>query len=116
MSVRLNPYVYGITAVVLFLGVIYGSKALGLWNTSHRVTASGEQITIDVKDVDTVKGSMTFNDVSKAFGIPPGEIFAAMKLPADTPPSKRLKDVMHANKMEVDDLRDWLKKRAAGAK
>lgn len=35
---------------------------------------------------------------------------------ADTPPSKQLKDVMHANKMEVDDLRDWLKKRAAGAK
>ncbi|MDI6771910.1 MAG: hypothetical protein QME77_04910 [bacterium] len=115
-TMRLNPYVYGIMAVVLFLGVVYGAKAAGVWNTSHRVTESGELITIDVKDVDTVKGWMTFEDVSKAFGIPAGEIFAAMKLPPDTPPAKRLKDVMHANKMEVDDLRDWLKKRAAGAK
>lgn len=111
---RLNPFAYGLLAVVLFLGVIYVSKAAGVWNTSHRVTASGEQITVDVSDVDTVKGWMTFEDVSKAFGIPPAEIFAAMKLPADTPPSKRLKDVMHANRMEVDDLRDWLKKRGAG--
>lgn len=113
---RLNPYVYGLLAVGLFLGVIYGAKAGGLWNASHRITASGEQITIDVSDVDTIKGWMTFNDVSKAFGVPPGEIIAAMKLPPDTLPSKRLKDVMHANKMEVDDLRDWLKKRADGAK
>ncbi len=110
---RLNSYLYGAMAVFLFLGVIYGGKALGKWNTSHRVTASGEQITIDVTDVDTIKGWMTFEDVSKAFGVAPGEIYAAMKLPPDTPPGKRLKDVMHANKMEVDDLRDWLKKRVS---
>ncbi|MDR7417922.1 MAG: hypothetical protein QN178_03320 [Armatimonadota bacterium] len=108
---RVNPYAYGILALVIFLGVIYGARAAGLWHTSDRVTASGEAVTIDVNDVDTVKGWMTVNDVSRAFNIPPAEIYAGLKLPADTPPEKQLKEVMRANKMEVDDLREWLKKR-----
>jgi hypothetical protein len=47
-------------------------------------------------------------------GIPPAEKLAGLNLPADTPPDKQLKEVMRANKMEVDDLRDWLKKRTKG--
>ncbi|MDR7542978.1 MAG: hypothetical protein QN120_01860 [Armatimonadota bacterium] len=113
---RLNPYVYGLLAVVLFLGVIYGAKAAGLWHTSDRVTESGEAVTINVNDVDTVKGWMIFADVSKAFNIPVSEIYAGLNLPADTPPSKTLKEVMRAHKMEVDDLRDWLKRRTEGGK
>jgi hypothetical protein len=113
---RLNPYVYGILALVIFLGVIYGAKAGGYWHTSDRVTESGEKVEIDVNDVDTVKGWMTVGDVSKAFSIPPAEIYAALKLPADTPSERQLKDVMRANKMEVDDLRDWLKKRTKAGK
>ncbi len=109
---RINPYVYGVLAVVLFLGVIYGSKAAAVWHASDKVTVTGEKVEIDPANVDTVKGWMTFADVSKAFNIPPAEIFAALKLPADTPPEGKLKDVMRANKMEVDDLRDWLKKRS----
>jgi hypothetical protein len=108
---RLNPYVYGILAVVIFLATIYGARAGGYWHTSDRVTESGEKVEIDVNNVDTVKGWMTINDVSKAFNIPPAEIYAGLKLPADTPTDKQLKEIMRANKMEVDDLRLWLKKR-----
>jgi hypothetical protein len=113
---RLNPYVYGVLALVLFLSVIYGAKAGGYWHTSDRVTESGEVVTIDVNDVDTVKGWMVVEDVAKAFGIPAAEIFAGLKLPADTPTDQQLKEIMRANDMEVDDLRDWLKKRTGGAR
>jgi hypothetical protein len=113
---RLNPYVYGLAAVTLFLSALYGTKAAGVWHTSDRVTESGETVTINVNDVDTVKGWMTFADVSKAFNIPTSEIYAGLNLPADTPPEKTLKEVMRANKMEVDDLRDWLKRRREGVK
>jgi hypothetical protein len=110
---RLNPYVYGVLALVLFLSVIYGAKAAEYWHTSDRVTESGETVTVDVNDVDTVKGWMTFADVSDAFKIPVTEIYAGLKLPADTPSGKQLKDVARANGMEVDDVRDWLKKHTA---
>jgi hypothetical protein len=116
LPVRLNPYLYGLLAVVLFLGVIYGAKAAGVWHVSDRVTPSGETVTINITDVETVKGWMTFADVSRAFDIPVAEIYAGLGLPADTPPDKTLKDVMRAHKMEVDDLRDWLKRRTGGAR
>ncbi|MDQ7841463.1 MAG: hypothetical protein RDU83_10610 [bacterium] len=115
---RLNPYIYGILAVVLFLGVIYGAKAGGLWSTSRRAAGPSRQIAVEVNSMnaDDVRGSMTFAEVSRAFRIPVADIYAAFNLPADTPPSKQLKDVLRANKIEVDELRDWLKKRGTGAK
>ena len=113
MKKRLNPYAYGLLAVVIFLGVLYGSKATGVWHTSDRITEYGEQVTINVNDVDTIKGWMTFDDVSRAFKIPVAEIYAGLNIPADTQSSKPLKEGMRSIDKEVDDLRDWLKHRPA---
>lgn len=110
---RINPYVYGALAVVLFLAVVYGAKSAGLWQTNDRVTVTGETVTINPSDVTTVKGWMTLDDVSKAFKMPLHDILAAFKLPPDTPATMTLKDAMKSKGVEVDDLRDWLKKRTA---
>jgi hypothetical protein len=111
MTMRINPYLYGALAVALFLGVIYGAQAAGLWHTSDRVTATGETVTVDPTDVTTVKGWMTLADVEKAFKIPLHEILDAFDLTADTPSTMTLKDAMKSRGYEVDDLRDWLAKR-----
>jgi hypothetical protein len=44
-DMRVNSYVYGFLAVALFVAVIFGAKAMGVWSTSGKVTASGEKIT-----------------------------------------------------------------------
>ena len=56
---RVNSYVYGLLAVGLFLGVIFGAEAMGMWSTSGKVTGSGEKVTATGANVEEIKGWMT---------------------------------------------------------
>lgn len=104
---KINPIVYGAVVLVVFMGVILGFQQAGIWSVSGKVTASGERVQPAAVDVNTIKGWMTLEQVSTAFGIPVGEILSAFDLPADTPPSTALKD-LESDTFDIPILRTWL--------
>jgi len=104
---KINPFLYGFIVLALFLGVIVGFQQGGIWSVSGKITASGERVQPSADDVDTIKGWMSLEQVSTAFGIPIGEILSAFDLPADTRPSTALKD-LESDTFDIPGLRAWL--------
>ena len=104
---RINPFVYGVIVVALFMGVIYGFQGAGVWSTSGKVTSSGERVAPSASDVNSIKGWMTLEQVSTTFGIPVEEILSAFSIPLDTPASTALKD-LESETFSVTALREWL--------
>ena len=101
---RLNPIVYGIVVVCLFLGIIYTAQAAGFWSVS------GGKGPLTGTNVEEIKGSMTLGDVAAAYKVPVEEILTAFNLPKDTPPAKRIKELESAT-FSPENLRTWLKER-----
>ena len=104
---RINPFIYGVLVLVVFLGVIYGFQGAGVWSTSGKVGAGGERIQPSASDVNSIKGWMTLEQVAATFGVPVGDILAAFSLPADTSPSTALKE-LESDTFDVTSLRTWL--------
>jgi hypothetical protein len=107
---KINPFVYGVLVLVVFLGVIFGFQAAGIWSTSGKVGATGERIQPSAADVNTIKGWMTLDEVSTTFNVPVAEILSAFNLPADTPASTALKD-LESDTFDMTVLRTWLQER-----
>jgi hypothetical protein len=104
---KINPFVYGVIVLVVFLGVIFGFQAAGVWSTSGKVDTSGKALQPSAADVDTIKGWMTLEQVSTTFGVPVAEILTAFDLPADTSASTALKD-LESDTFDIPTLRIWL--------
>ncbi len=104
---RINPIVYGVAVVAIFLGVISAFQAAGMWSISGKLTASGEVVTPSAADVTTIKGWMTLEQISTAFDVPVADILAHFDLPPETPASTALKD-LESDTFSVTALRDWL--------
>jgi hypothetical protein len=104
---KINPFVYGVIVLVVFLGVIFGFQAAGVWSTSGKVDTSGKALQPSAADVDTIKGWMTLEQVSTTFGVPVAEILTAFDLPADTSASTALKD-LESDTLDIPTLRIWL--------
>jgi hypothetical protein len=107
---KINPFVYGVIVLAVFLGVIFGFQGAGVWSTSGKVGASGERIQPSAADVNTIKGWMTLEQVSTTFNAPVAEIISAFNLPADTPASTALKD-LESDTFDIPALRTWLQNR-----
>ena len=107
---KINPFVYGVVVLVVFLGVIFGFQGAGIWSTSGKVGASGERIQPSAADVNTIKGWMTLEQVATTFNAPVAEIISAFNLPADTPASTALKD-LESDTFDIPALRTWLQNR-----
>lgn len=107
---KINPYLYGVIVLVVFLGIILGFQLSGTWSTSGKVDAEGKSIQPASGDVNTIKGWMTLEQVSTAFNIPVAEILEAFDLPVDTPPGTALKD-LESDTFSVATLRTWLEER-----
>jgi hypothetical protein len=107
---RINPFIYGVVVLIVFMGVIFGFQQAGLWSTSGKVNASGETIQPSAMDVNTIKGWMTLEQVSSTFNVPVGEILSEFHLPADTPASTPLKD-LESDTFDITLLRTWLQER-----
>ena len=107
---RLNPYVYGLAILVIFLGTVFTAQAAGFWSISGKVTASGEKISATGANPDEIKGWMTVGEVADAYKVEQKELLAAFGLPGDTPATAALKD-MESETFSVTKLRDWLKQR-----
>jgi len=56
IKMRINPFVYGVIVVALFMGIIYGFQGAGVWSTSGKVTGSGERVAPSASDVNSIKG------------------------------------------------------------
>jgi hypothetical protein len=107
---KINPFVYGVLVLAVFLGVIFGFQGAGVWSTSGKVTGSGERIQPSAADVSTIKGWMTLEQVSTTFNVPVADILSAFNLPADTPASTALKD-LESETFDIPALRTWLQER-----
>ena len=107
---KINPFVYGIVVILVFLGTIIGFQQAGVWSTSGKVDGAGQQIQPSVEDVNSIKGWMTLEQVSTTFGVPVAEILAAFDLPADTPAGTALKD-LESDIFDIPALRTWLQER-----
>lgn len=107
---KINPFLYGVLALGVFMGIIISAQQFGFWSTSGKVGASGQAIQPSSTDVDTIKGWMTVEQVSTTFNVPVPEIVAAFNLPADTPLSTPLKD-LESDRFSIPALRSWLELR-----
>jgi hypothetical protein len=109
--VRIKPTYLGIFILVVFMGTIYAFRAVGVWSVSGKVDHQGQAIQPGAGDTSSIKGWMTFEQISTAFQAPLAEILAAFGLPADTPASTPL-NTLENGTFSVSALRDWLDARA----
>jgi hypothetical protein len=109
---KINPYVYGVIVLGVFMGVILGAQQLGWWTTSGKVDGAGQSAQPSAGDAESIKGWMTLDQVSTTFGVPVPEILSAFDLPADTPASTALKD-LESDTFDIPALRTWLAERSA---
>jgi hypothetical protein len=112
-SIRVNLAVYAALVLVLFLGVIESAKLAGVWSTSGKLTASGEQVQITGADPAEIKGWMTIENVITAYHVPKDQFYAQFQIPADLPVATPLKDIEPiVPDFSVTAVRDWLATRA----
>lgn len=104
---KINPFVYGVVVLLVFLGIIVGFQQAGVWSTSGKVSSSGERIQPSAADVNTIKGWMTLEQVSTTFNLPVADILSAFNLPLDTPAATALKD-LESDTFDIPALRTWL--------
>ena len=113
-SVRVNLAVYAALILILFLGVIESAKLAGVWSTSGKLTASGEQVQITGADPAEIKGWMTIEAVITAYRVPKEQFYTQFHIPADLPVATPLKDIEPiVPDFSVTAVRDWLVARAA---
>lgn len=108
---NIKPFVFGILVLVIFEGVILGFQKAGIWSVSGKVGRDGQSVQPSAEDVGSIKGWMTLEQVSTAFGVPLNELLSAFDLPADTPPSTAVKD-LESDTFSVEGLREWLQTRS----
>ncbi len=107
---RINPILYGVLVIGLFMGTILGFQSAGIWSISGKVTASGEQVQPDAANVETIKGWMTLEQISTTYNVSLQEMIARFSLPADTPITTAVKD-LESDTFDTTALRDWLQSR-----
>ena len=104
---RINPFLYGIFVLVVFLGTILGFQAAGVWSVSGKISSNGEAVQPIASDVNSIKGWMTLEQISMTFNVPVKDILKQFELPADTAPSTAIKD-LETEVFSVTNLRTWL--------
>lgn len=109
---KLNPIVFGVLALAIFMGTIMTAQATGNWSISGKVTSSGEKVAATGANPDEIKGWMTLGEISAAYKIPVEEIVKEFALPADTDGKKQVKE-LESEKFSTTKLKDWLKQRMA---
>jgi len=110
---RINPFIYGMLVLSVFLGVIYGFRSAGVWSISGKVDAQGQTIVPSAEDVETIKGWMTIGEIAAAYNVSLAEIQTQFQLPADTPDETAIKD-LESETFSVSALREWLLVRSSG--
>jgi hypothetical protein len=110
---RVKPVVFGAVVVLVFMGIIWGFQAAGIWSISGKVNASGEQVNPSASDVNTIKGWMTLKQISEVYAVPVDELLLQFSIPADSSPETAIKD-LESEVFEVSLLREWLEAKMNG--
>ena len=85
---RINPFFMPILLIVSLLGTTCGAQALGIWSTSGRDSVDVTKLT-----PADLKGWMTLQELVDGLPISQAELYRVGGIPADTPPTKALKDM-----------------------
>lgn len=107
---KLNPIVFGVLALAIFMGTVLAAQATGNWSVSGKATAEGEKITATGANPDEIKGWMTLEEINKAYGLSMADLSREFALPADTDPKKQVKE-FESETFSPEILRSWLKAR-----
>jgi hypothetical protein len=107
---RINPMVYGVLVLIVFIGIILGFQAAGVWSVTGKISSSGDQVQPVTGDVDTIKGWMTLEQISTTYNVPTADILKQFELPVDTAPTTAIKD-LETDLFSVTNLRTWLQSR-----
>jgi hypothetical protein len=109
LAPKVNHYLFGIMAVTLFMSIILGAQALGIWSTSGKLDSGGKPVQVTGKDPTEIKGWMVLQDLSTAYNIPMAEIYNTFKLPSDTPPNVAIKDLEgKGENFSTTSLKSWI--------
>ena len=110
---RINPFIFGILILAIFMGTILGFQAAGIWSVSGKVTADGQAVQPEAADVNSIKGWMTLEQVATTYNVPLADLLTQFELPADTPATTAIKD-LETDSFSVTNLRAWLQVRQEG--
>lgn len=98
------PLAFGLVALALYVGVIVGSQAAGVWRARPLSMAeiTGEGSTLDPANI---RGFMTFEQIEQAYGVPVADLLRELSLPADTDPKTEIRNVLEPAGREVEEVR-----------
>jgi hypothetical protein len=106
---RVNKYAMPVLSIAVLIAVVLAAQALGIW----QVTGSTTVIAVDGSgrgNPDEIKGKMTLDEIIQGYGIPQADLYAALGLPPDTPPSTQVKSLESIiPDFEVDLVRQAVK-------
>ena len=111
-SWKVNIFVYMVIGLVFFVGSCQVAHLAGWWNTSGKVSVTGENITATGTNPDEIRGFMTIQEVLTAYKVTWEEFSKKFNLPADTALSAPLNTLEKVSPdFSVTKLRDWLKEK-----
>lgn len=111
-TIALHPVVYLLLGLGVLFGTIEGSKAIGFWTTSGRVTGTGEAVVLSGNDPLEIKGWMTLDQIATAYRVPLDGLKEGAGIPAAVPGSTELKQIEKlAPGFSPQAVRDWLQAR-----
>ena len=111
---RIHPLVYGAAVLTVFFGIILGFQTAGVWSTSGKITAGGDQVQPSAADVNSIKGWMTLEQIATAYNVPLADILSQFELPGDIPATASISS-LESDLFSVTNLRTWLQNRAQPA-
>ncbi len=111
---RINPIIFGVLVIAIFMGTILGFQAAGIWSVSGKVTSGGEAVQPSTADLNSIKGWMTLDQIATTYNVPLADLLTQFELPADTPATTAIKD-LETDLFSVTNLRTWLQARQDGS-
>jgi hypothetical protein len=112
-SWRIHMYVYMIIGLILFLGSCGTAQLAGIWNTSGKVSVTGQTITATGADPAEIRGSMTIQEILTAYHVTWEDFYKQFNLPPDTSLSSPLNTLEKISPdFSVTKLKAWLTERA----
>lgn len=86
---KISPITYAILIVVLFFGIVFASKIIGVWQSVPGTSISqGSSF-----NPDLIKGWMTITDVANEIGLEPEQLKHNLGLPCDAPLDVSFRDL-----------------------
>jgi hypothetical protein len=112
-SWRIHIYVYMIIGLILFLGSCGTAQVAGIWNTSGKISVTGQAITATGTDPAEIRGFMTIQEILTAYHVTWEEFNKKFNLPPETPLTSPLNTLEKmSSDFSVTKLKTWLTERA----